>query len=242
MKLKLLLISLSLTGMLLMTAFVPSQALVQAQGSKVFTAEELAQYDGQDGRKAYYAYEGKVYDVTGSPLWKAGQHYGLQAGQDLTGKMMDAPHGTEVFSGFEVLGTYGAPAATATAVQVSPVPAPVETAQTVESSNTAVSTDSTILPRRWYEGRIRIAGLSILGWTGILLGITFVGNFATCFALPWTKLPLPWRGSRPGPDALDSAQTHMRWGNVHKYFAWGTVVIGILHGILGYMQLLGYYL
>lgn len=72
-----------------------------------FTAEELSRYDGKEGRSAYYAFEGKVYDVTNSALWKGGLHYTVQAGQDLTGKLEGAPHGTEVFAGFPVVGTYG---------------------------------------------------------------------------------------------------------------------------------------
>lgn len=32
---------------------------------KTFTVEELKQFDGQDGHKAYVAVEGVVYDVTG---------------------------------------------------------------------------------------------------------------------------------------------------------------------------------
>ena len=35
---------------------------------QVFTKESLAQFDGKDGRPAYVAYQGKVYDVTGSTL------------------------------------------------------------------------------------------------------------------------------------------------------------------------------
>ena len=37
---------------------------------KVFTLAELAQYDGQDGRPAYFAYEGQVYDASSIPNWK----------------------------------------------------------------------------------------------------------------------------------------------------------------------------
>lgn len=88
--------------------------------TKNFTAEELLQYDGKEGRKAYFGYEGKVYDVTGSTLWKEGEHYGLFAGHDLTGKLGDAPHGAEVLSGFPVMGTFGAsptPLASAPATQ-----------------------------------------------------------------------------------------------------------------------------
>ena len=192
---------------------------------KVFTSQELSVFNGQNGQKAYYAYEGKVYDVTGSKLWKDGEHYGLHAGQDLTGKMGGAPHGTEVFAPFSVVGTYS--------VAVSPTVQPIVQKETPAVPSTTVS-------KVWYEQPIRIVGISLLGWSGILLGIFFVLNFATCFALPWSQLPLPWKGSRPGPDSLDGAPVHMHWTVVHKYFAWITVVIGIVHGILGLMQLLGY--
>jgi len=36
--------------------------------AKKFTLNELKQYDGRDGRSAYIAYKGKVYDVTESFL------------------------------------------------------------------------------------------------------------------------------------------------------------------------------
>jgi len=69
------------------------------------TLEELARYDGREGRRAYVAFLGTVYDVTESPLWREGAHQGMHAaGCDLTAAMADAPHGKEVFSGFPVVG------------------------------------------------------------------------------------------------------------------------------------------
>ena len=51
-------------------------------------------------------YEGKVYDVSGSFLWKGGKHQVLhQAGQDLTEVLKDAPHGPELLKRFRVVGT-----------------------------------------------------------------------------------------------------------------------------------------
>lgn len=200
---------------------------------KLFTKEELAQFDGKNGRKAYYAYEGHVYDVTGSKLWQEGQHFGLEAGQDLTGKMGEAPHGTEVFAGFEIVGTYDSPQETA--------PSPAQSAGANQQPE-VVSTNNQQPARAWYEGRLKILNISILGWTGILLGIFFVLTFATCFAMPWAKLPLPWAGSKPGPDKLDSLPKHMTWSYIHKYFVWFTVILGLVHGILGFLQLLGIYL
>jgi predicted heme/steroid binding protein len=62
-----------------------------------FTAEELAEFDGRDGRPAYVAFEGTVYDVSESPMWDEGDHEGMhQAGMDLTEAHDDAPHDVHV--------------------------------------------------------------------------------------------------------------------------------------------------
>ena len=65
-----------------------------------FTLSELAQYDGLEGRKAYIAVDGYVYDVTDSALWADGLHQGrVQAGQDLTEALdTESPHGREMLN------------------------------------------------------------------------------------------------------------------------------------------------
>ncbi|GAB4243949.1 MAG: hypothetical protein Kow00129_03370 [Thermoleophilia bacterium] len=74
---------------------------------KVFTKEELREYDGQDGAPAYVAYKGKVYDVTDSYLWPDGLHESEhQAGIDLTEDMDYAPHDDLVMEEFPVVGTF----------------------------------------------------------------------------------------------------------------------------------------
>ena len=70
-----------------------------------FTLQELAEFDGRDGRPAYVAYNGKVYDVTGSFLWRGGRHQAMhEAGRNLTEAMRLAPHGHEFLEKFPVVG------------------------------------------------------------------------------------------------------------------------------------------
>ncbi len=70
-----------------------------------FTLEELKEYDGREGRPAYVAYKGKVYDVTDDCLWVEGDHQGQhEAGQDLTEAMALAPHGAETLERVKLIG------------------------------------------------------------------------------------------------------------------------------------------
>jgi predicted heme/steroid binding protein len=70
-----------------------------------FTRQELAAYDGKNGRPAYVAYNGKVYDVTESFLWEDGDHQSSHtAGADLSDEMGDAPHGPDMLDDFPVVG------------------------------------------------------------------------------------------------------------------------------------------
>lgn len=63
---------------------------------KEFTLDELSKFDGKDGRPAYIAFKGVVYDVTESEQWQGGTHYAMHlAGKDLTEEFQDAPHGEE---------------------------------------------------------------------------------------------------------------------------------------------------
>lgn len=69
------------------------------------TLEELKKYDGKDGRPAYVACNGKIYDVTKSDFWKNGTHMGrFQAGEDLSSKIGLSPHGEANLFRFPVVG------------------------------------------------------------------------------------------------------------------------------------------
>lgn len=64
---------------------------------KDFSAAELATFDGKDGRPAYVAYEGVVYDLSASAMWSGGDHEGMHAaGGDMTAEQDDAPHDVHV--------------------------------------------------------------------------------------------------------------------------------------------------
>lgn len=72
---------------------------------KKFTLNELKQYDGREGRPAYIAYNGNVYDVSESFLWMEGDHQGQHvAGKDLTDDMKMAPHGEDMFERVKLVG------------------------------------------------------------------------------------------------------------------------------------------
>ncbi|SMD32501.1 Predicted heme/steroid binding protein [Reichenbachiella faecimaris] len=69
-----------------------------------YTRQQLALRNGQDRDEIWVAFNGKIYDVTKSRLWREGQHYEHWAGQDLTPELADAPHTEKVFDKFEVIG------------------------------------------------------------------------------------------------------------------------------------------
>lgn len=69
------------------------------------TSEELLSFNGKDGKPVYVAFQGKVYDVSKSPLWSKGLHMNRHpSGDDLSGEISAAPHGTEVFERYPQVG------------------------------------------------------------------------------------------------------------------------------------------
>lgn len=73
---------------------------------KVFSKEELAKYDGQEGRPAYIAYLGKVYDFSNIHEVEEGNHFGHPFGVDLSDEIDDAPHDDNLVFLFPVVGEY----------------------------------------------------------------------------------------------------------------------------------------
>lgn len=73
---------------------------------KEFTIEELEEYDGENGKPAYVAIDGIVYDVTNVPKLKEEPHLELEFGTNLT-MMFKKCHGdnTGVLIGIPIVGT-----------------------------------------------------------------------------------------------------------------------------------------
>jgi predicted heme/steroid binding protein len=70
-----------------------------------FTREELALFNGKNGKPALVAAFGIVYDVSASFLWMGGRHQVTHlAGNDLSSSLNNAPHGLDVFRKFPIVG------------------------------------------------------------------------------------------------------------------------------------------
>ena len=83
---------------------VNMKVLFLAEQKKI-TLQELQENNGKNGKPAYIAYKGKVYDVTESAMWGDGEHMGThQAGKDLTDDMELAPHREETFDKVKYVG------------------------------------------------------------------------------------------------------------------------------------------
>jgi predicted heme/steroid binding protein len=76
-----------------------------AEEPRKLTPEELEEYDGKAGKPAYIAYKGKIYEISNSDFWIAGEHMGMhQAGKDLTEELELAPHRDEVLERIKLIG------------------------------------------------------------------------------------------------------------------------------------------
>jgi predicted heme/steroid binding protein len=77
---------------------------------QTFTLTELARFDGKEGRPAYVAVDGTVYDVSLSATWRQGAHKPCHmtstAGRDLSREIVSAPGNMRsLLAGMPVAGT-----------------------------------------------------------------------------------------------------------------------------------------
>ena len=74
--------------------------------SQTMTLEQLGHFDGKEGRPAYIAYKGLIYNVTQGRLWKNGSHVMKHAaGHDLTEVLKSAPHDEDKVLAMPQVGT-----------------------------------------------------------------------------------------------------------------------------------------
>jgi predicted heme/steroid binding protein len=71
-----------------------------------YSRSQLALRNGVDREEVWVAYQGLIYAVSSSRLWRTGNHYGHWAGQDLTHELeTQAPHTALSLTGkFQVVG------------------------------------------------------------------------------------------------------------------------------------------
>lgn len=79
--------------------------LSNKERGRELTLSELAKYDGKEGRLAYIAVNGTVYDVTGIMGFEEGNHFGVKPGTDATGAFNNCHKGnTNVLKNLRVIG------------------------------------------------------------------------------------------------------------------------------------------
>ncbi len=79
--------------------------MISLTEQKKVTIQELEENNGKNGKPAYIAYKGKVYDVSESSFWVDGDHLGMHnAGKDLTEELEMAPHREETFQKVKLVG------------------------------------------------------------------------------------------------------------------------------------------
>jgi len=73
---------------------------------KEYTLAELAECNGEDGKRCLFCCNGLVYDASESFHWRRGRHQVLHhAGADLTAELASAPHGAHLLERLPVVGT-----------------------------------------------------------------------------------------------------------------------------------------
>lgn len=102
------LLAIALTAVTVVHTLMRNAPAIQARPkTDSLTLESVSRRTGAaDGEQAWIIFQNTVYDVTESPKWKSGRHFGKHAaGADLTQAMASAPHGPEVLERVKRLGT-----------------------------------------------------------------------------------------------------------------------------------------
>jgi predicted heme/steroid binding protein len=81
-----------------------SAAASAGAAHKVFTPQELSQFDGQNGNPGYIAINGIIYDVSEVQLLKDGRHHGVIPGSDVTDLFV---HNKAILNRLKIVGQLG---------------------------------------------------------------------------------------------------------------------------------------
>jgi predicted heme/steroid binding protein len=78
--------------------------LLPQQSPRNLTISELTKFNGRDGKPAYVAVNGTIYDVTNNAAWAAATHFGLNAGKDLTDEFASCHANQTILSKLKIVG------------------------------------------------------------------------------------------------------------------------------------------
>lgn len=137
--------------------------MLRRMSDKTFSLQELETFDGKDGRPAYTAVDGIVYDITSSRMWRDGLHVRKHvAGKDLSGDILIAPHPKDRLERFPVVGRLEALASTPEPVQEDPIPAMAKLAYRLHAHPASVHFPIALVV---VAVLLDFVGV-VLGWTG----------------------------------------------------------------------------
>jgi predicted heme/steroid binding protein len=176
--------------------------------------------------KCWVVYNDEIFDVTDGEKWSVAGHFEHFCGKKYDQKAIEnGPHGVSVLDDFRLAPLCGNSEA--------------EIDQNV-IKNTETSIKEEVSKDEEFYWRIE-KPLGLKGWRVLfayLSGIFFILNFATCYAMPWARIRIPWGGKQRGRDKNESVGKYplTYW---HSWFAWGAVFSFTVHAVLGFLCLWG---
>ncbi len=189
------------------------------ENPRTITRDELAGMNGKQGRPAYVAVDGVVYDVSASPMWKGGEHMDAHdAGLDLSADIRNAPHPMERVKDFPVVGVLEG-TASPSALKAAPAPGP--SAEVAPAGPPALVRLAKLVhahPASVHYPVALMSVASLLQFTDIVMGSE------VCALLAFYNLVL---GLAFAPIAIFSGLVDWFWYYGGKFRGWFRVKIGV---------------